>query len=197
MTDKEFDAAAEALRIRLDQKFDDAYEQLFANPKLTGRKLDKAIDSLYAQRDREEEAELEKLEELRDQQENEEFERLEELENQQEDEEFERLEELREQQEEAEQERQKAFRELQEEAEQQRLEELRDLEEDDDDELWLKKQPFDAATPHSMYSDGSRIVAFEDYSEADPNDYDPAEVDGGPENEDEYFDTGEEDDDYE
>ena len=78
MTDKEFDAAAEAIRKRLDRKFDDAYEQLFANPKLTGRALDKAIDALYARRDREEEAELEKLEELRDQQEDEEFERLEE-----------------------------------------------------------------------------------------------------------------------
>ncbi|MBO4619502.1 MAG: hypothetical protein J5654_05270 [Victivallales bacterium] len=181
MTDEEFDAAiealsnrldqkydndVEALRKRLDQKYDDAFKQLIANPKLNGRALDKAIDALDARRDREEEAELEKLEELRDQQEEEETERLEALRDQQEDEEFERRKGLR---------------------------MRREEEEENDDGQWQPSNNSDDSSRFD-YSDGSRIVDFETYSEVDPNDYDPSEVDGGPENEDEYFDTGEEDD---
>ena len=197
MTDKEFDAAAEAIRKRLDRKFDDAYEQLFANPKLTGRALDKAIDALYARRDREEEAELEKLEELRDQQEDEEFERLEELRDQQEDEEFERLEEEKEA-------RREAVAEAAEEA-------AREMAEDDSEDLMGRVDDFyvpkvpsflgggrsggKAFPPRS--SNGSGAVDYETYSESDPNDYDPEEVDGGPEAEDEYFETGEDPEDEE
>lgn len=169
--DAEYDAAVEALQNRLDKKYDEAYDRLCANPRLNGQALDNAINALDERRDREEEAELERLEELRDQQEDEEYERLEELREQQDDEEFERREELRIQREEEE-------------------------EEDDEDEQWQQSNDSDDDSSRFDYSDGSRIVDFEDYSEADPNDYDPSEVDGGPDNEDEYFDTGEEDDDY-
>ena len=40
-------------------------------------------------------------------------------------------------------------------------------------------------------------VPFEDYNELDPNDFDPEEVDGGPDGEDEYFETGEDPEDEE
>ena len=157
-----------------DEELQEALKRILAKPYRTEKELNTAVDALYNQYFRENEEEFEKLvkvEELKMQQKVEEFKRQIGLREQQEDEEFERREELRMQREEE--------------------------EEEDDDEQWQQSNDSDDDSSRFGYSDGSRIVAFEDYSEADPNDYDPAEVDGGPENEDEYFDTGEEDDDYE
>ena len=173
-----------------DEELQEALKRILAKPYRTEKELNTAVDALYNQYFRENEEEFEKLvkvEELKMQQKVEEFKRQIGLREQQEDEEYERLEELREQQEDEEFERREELRMQREEEE----------EEDDDDEQWQQSNDSDDDSSRFGYSDGSRIVAFEDYSEADPNDYDPAEVDGGPENEDEYFDTGEEDDDYE
>ena len=180
-----------------DEEFDIAFNRLFANPKLTQRQLSDAIDALYERRDREEEEEQERLEELRAQQEDEEFERLEELRARQEDEEFERLEEEKEA-------RREAEAEAAEEA-------AREAAEDDSEDLMGRVDDFyvpkvpsflgggrsggKAFPPRS--SNGSGVVDYETYSESDPNDYDPEEVDGGPEAEDEYFETGEDPEDEE
>ena len=88
------------------------------------------------------------------------------------------------------------LRDQQEEEETDRLVELQENE--DDDELWYQGNDSDDDTSDSGYypSDGSSIVDYETYSEADPNDYDPSEVDGGPiDDEDEFFETGEDPDD--
>lgn len=172
-----------------DEELQEALKRILAKPYWTEKELNTAVDALYNQYFQENEEEFEKLvkvEELKMQQKVEEFERQMELREQQEEEELERLEELRDQQEDEEFERREELRMQREEEE----------EEDDEDEQWQQSNGSNVDSSRFDYSDGSRIVDFEDYSEADPNDYDPSEVDGGPDNEDEYFDTGEEDDDY-
>ena len=74
----------------------------------------------------------------------------------------------------------------------------RDQEEEEEEELWQQANDSHDDTSDSGYypSDGSSIVDYETYSEADPDDFDILEVDGGPdENEDEFFETGDDPDD--
>ena len=65
--------------------------------------------------------------------------------------------------------------------------------EDDEENFWRQSE---ADAPPDAPDFSSPSVDYETYSEADPNDYDPAEVDGGPDDEDAFFESGEDPEDY-
>lgn len=78
----------------------------------------------------------------------------------------------------------------------------REQEEDseEEDELWQRHFGHAALAEPDDEDEAGNFrtgVSFEEYSELDPNDFDPADVDGGPENEDEFFENGEDPEDDE
>ena len=169
---KKYDAAYDRLMERIEKEYDEAYKKLMVNPKLSERALDAAIEKLDAWREREEELAEERLDAQR-----------------------EREEELAEEQLDARRE-----------CEEEEAEENARLEAEEEDlmgrmdDFYVPKVPAFFSHREAKSDAGSTsvsgIVDYETYSELDPNDCDPEAVDGGPEAEDEYFETGEDPDDY-